>query len=397
MRLPALAQRDHEELRAFEDSLDLERQKLIGALSQGSGGLHALVVHKLVNTAPQNHVGDADEPPWLHQAHARAGMRRLQQPCEDVIGHHRAGHEPAHVPAFGDGSVDGAALGRTEGMLGHAGQRRRWQYRVVKRSEVLITATELAERLHAVTILDVRWQLTEPDGRAAYEKGHIPGAVYVSLEDELTDHTVSGRGRHPLPSGRDLEAAARRWGVGHGEPVVVYDDWNRAGSARAWWVLTAAGIPDVRILDGGLSAWHGPLETGSVTPEPGDVTVAHEDLYDGARPTLTADQVGDFTLLDARAPERFRGDVEPMDPVAGHIPGAKNVPSTSLLADDGTFLRDAELTRAARESTGVYCGSGVTASVVVAALAAVGVDAALYPGSWSEWCSDPARPVARGS
>jgi thiosulfate/3-mercaptopyruvate sulfurtransferase len=274
----------------------------------------------------------------------------------------------------------------------------------VTRSDVLITASELAERLHAVTILDVRWQLAEPDGRAAYEKGHIPGAVYVSLEDELTDHGVTGRGRHPLPSGRDLEAAARRWGVRQSVPVVVYDDWNRAGSARAWWVLTAAGLADVRILDGGLSAWTGPLETGSVTPEPGDITVPHEDLYDGARPTLTADEVGDVTLLDARAPERFRGDVEPMDPVAGHIPGAKNVPSTSVLTAEGVFLPDGEITELLKARgvdsaapVGVYCGSGVTAAVTLAALVASGVEAALYPGSWSEWCWDPTRPVARGS
>jgi thiosulfate/3-mercaptopyruvate sulfurtransferase len=269
------------------------------------------------------------------------------------------------------------------------------------RDDVLITATELAQRLTAgepLTILDVRWQLTEPDGRAAYEAGHIPGAVYVSLEDELSDHTVAGRGRHPLPSGRDLEAAARRWGIRQGVPVVVYDDWNRAGSARAWWVLGAAGIPNVRILDGGLGAWPGELETGAVTPEFGDVTVPHDDLYDGARPTLTAQKVGDVTLVDARAPERYRGDVEPIDPVAGHIPGATNVPSTSLLSDDGRFLPDAELARSFDDgATGVYCGSGVTASVVVAALAAAGVDAALYPGSWSEWCSDPTRPVARGA
>ena len=133
----------------------------------------------------------------------------------------------------------------------------RWQAGGVnrRRDDVLITATELARLLAAgepVTVLDVRWQLTEPDGRAAYERGHIPGAVYVSLEDELSDHTVAGRGRHPLPSGRAVEAAARRWGVREGGPVVVYDDWNRAGSARAWWVLTAAGMQDVRILDGGL-------------------------------------------------------------------------------------------------------------------------------------------------
>ena len=273
----------------------------------------------------------------------------------------------------------------------------------MSRDEVLITATELAQRLDAgepLTILDVRWQLAEPDGRAANERGHLPGAVYVSLEDELSDHAVSGRGRHPLPSGRSVEAAARRWGVRNGFPVVVYDDWNRAGSARAWWVLTAAGLPDVRILDGGLGAWTGVLETDSVVPPPGDVTVAHDDLYAGTLPTLTAEQAADAaTLLDARAPERFRGEVEPVDPVAGHIPGATNVPSTGLLAEDGTFLPDDDLTRVfdGIEPTGVYCGSGVTASVALAALAAAGVQAALYPGSWSEWCSDSTRPVERGA
>ena len=270
---------------------------------------------------------------------------------------------------------------------------------------MLITATELARLLAAdepVTILDVRWQLGEPDGRAAYERGHVPGAVYVSLEDELSDHAVAGRGRHPLPSGRAVEAAGRRWGIRDGRPVVVYDDWNRAGSARAWWVLTAAGIGDVRILDGGLAAWAaagGALESGAVAPEPGDVTVRHDDLYAGARPTLSAEQaMASGTLLDARAPERFRGDVEPIDLVAGHIPGARNVPSTGLLADDGTFLSDNDLTQLAgdKDTVGAYCGSGVTASVVVAALATVGIDAALYPGSWSEWCSDPTCPVERG-
>jgi thiosulfate/3-mercaptopyruvate sulfurtransferase len=268
----------------------------------------------------------------------------------------------------------------------------------VTRDQVLISATELERRLRdgdPPTILDVRWQLAEPDGRAAYERSHLPGAVYVSLEDELSDHTVVGCGRHPLPSGRGIEAVARRWGVRDGVPVVVYDDWNRAGSARAWWVLTAAGIPDVRILDGGLSAWRGPRESGSVTPQPGDVTVTYDDLYAGALPTLTAEQITapEVTLLDARAPERFRGDVEPIDPAAGHIPGARNVPSTSLLDSDGRFTSDVpELTGA----VGAYCGSGVTASVVVAALAAAGVDAALYPGSWSEWSSESTRPVERG-
>lgn len=280
---------------------------------------------------------------------------------------------------------------------------------MVGRDQVLITAAELAGLIEAgdpVTVLDVRWRLDEPDGSPAYLQGHLPGAVYVSLEEELSDHTIGGRGRHPLPSGRSLEAAARRWGIRQDGLVVVYDDWNRAGSARAWWVLTAAGLTNVRILDGGLSAWRSAgysLETGPVTPPPGNVTVLHDNLYAGSRPTLTAQQSGDVTLLDARAPERFRGDLEPVDPVAGHIPGAKNVPSSAVLFGDGTFIGGGALTQLLSEhgidqgaGVGVYCGSGVTASVTVAALAAMGWDAALYPGSWSEWSSDPSRPVSRG-
>ncbi|MFZ0903410.1 MAG: sulfurtransferase [Mycobacterium sp.] len=280
------------------------------------------------------------------------------------------------------------------------------------RNQVLISAAELSDLIHAghpVTILDVRWRLDEPDGHATYLQGHIPGAVYVSLEDELTDHTITGRGRHPLPSGRSVEASAQRWGIREGVPTVVYDDWNRAGSARAWWVLTAAGLSDVRILDGGLSAWRsagGSLATGPVRPQAGNATVLHDDLYAGALPTLTAQQAdaAEVTLLDARAPERFRGDVEPVDLVAGHIPGAKNLPSSDVLAGDGTFLAESELgpllanhgiERDGR--LGAYCGSGVTATITLAALATMGYQAALFPGSWSEWSSDPDRAVARGS
>lgn len=280
------------------------------------------------------------------------------------------------------------------------------------RDQVLITATELAELIEAgdpLTILDVRWRLDQPDGRATYRDGHVPGAVYVSLDDELSDHTVSGRGRHPLPSGRSLQAAARRWGIQQDSLVVVYDDWNRAGSARAWWVLTAAGLANVRILDGGLDAWRAAgrsLQTGDVTPEAGNVTLPHEDLYAGALPTLTAEQAGAgaVTLLDARAPERYRGDSEPVDAVAGHIPGARNLPSGSVLAADGTFLGDyalaQQLSDRGIDSTaplGAYCGSGVTATIAVAALATMGRETALYPGSWSEWSSDPSHPVARGA
>jgi thiosulfate/3-mercaptopyruvate sulfurtransferase len=266
--------------------------------------------------------------------------------------------------------------------------------------------TDLIDTGQPVAILDVRWRLDEPDGRASYLQGHLPGAVYVSLEDELSDHSITGRGRHPLPSGRSVEAAARRWGVRQGVPTVVYDDWNRAGSARAWWVLTAAGLANVRILDGGLAAWRAAgrnVATDPVTPPPGDAITLQDDLYNGALPTLTAQQVNDFTLLDARAPERFRGDVEPIDPVAGHIPGAKNLPSGTVLTGDGTFLADDALARLLAEREidhnarlGAYCGSGITAAITVAALAAMGYQAALFPGSWSQWSSDPANPIARG-
>jgi thiosulfate/3-mercaptopyruvate sulfurtransferase len=277
--------------------------------------------------------------------------------------------------------------------------------------QVLISAAELADLIQAgepATLLDVRWRLDEPDGRPAYLQGHLPGAVYVSLEEELSDHTITGCGRHPLPSGRSLEAAARRWGIQQDGLVVTYDDWNRAGSARAWWMLTAAGLANVRILDGGLAAWRsagGSLETGPAVPQPGNVTVLHDDLYSGSLPTLTAAQsgAGSVTLLDARAPERFRGDVEPVDAVAGHIPGAKNVPSGAVLTGDGTFLDRGALNQLLsdrgidhRGPVGAYCGSGVTAAITVAALATVGCEAALFPGSWSEWSSDPTRPVDRG-
>lgn len=276
------------------------------------------------------------------------------------------------------------------------------------RADVLITADELRDLLgrgERPVILDVRWRLDQPDGRDAYAAGHIPGAVYVSLEDDLSDHAVSGRGRHPLPSGARLQTSARRWGLRSGHAVVLYDDWNRAGSARAWWVLSTAGVPDVRILDGGLAAWR--AAGGELVPDQpdvaaGDVTVAHADLYHGALATLTADEVagaGVWILIDARAPQRFRGEIEPVDPIAGHIPGAFNLPSGSVLDAEGRFLDDESLQSRFAHLTGdvgVYCGSGVTAAVVLAALAVTGTGGALFPGSWSQWSSESGRPIATG-
>jgi len=270
----------------------------------------------------------------------------------------------------------------------------------------LISARELAAhvgRPNAPALLDVRWSLTGPSGKGPYLAGHIPGAVFVDLDRELAAPVTATSGRHPLPAIDDLQAAARRWGLRPGQPVVVYDDWNNAGAARAWWVLRWAGMADVRVLDGGLAAWRrhgGALDTADVQPQPGDV-----ELSPGNLPAIDADDAGrlarEGVLLDARAPERFRGDTEPIDPVAGHIPAAVNVPATDNLDADGRFL-DADTLRAkfqplAGREIAVYCGSGVTAAHEILALATIGIDAKLYPGSWSEWITNPDRPVATGA
>lgn len=270
---------------------------------------------------------------------------------------------------------------------------------------ILLTPADLEPLLGTVRVLDVRWRLDAPDGREAFRAGHVPTAVYVSLGDELARHGEAADGRHPLPSVDDLQAAARRWGLRDGETVVVYDDWWSMAAARAWWVLTDAGVADVRILDGGLRAWRDaglPLETGEAVPEAGDVS-----LTSGALPRLDIDEAAELParglLLDVRAPERYRGDVEPIDPVAGHIPGARNAPTTDNVDASGRFLpadalreRFAGLGIADGVEVGVYCGSGVTASHTALAMRLAGIDAALYPGSWSQWSNHADRPVARG-
>lgn len=270
-----------------------------------------------------------------------------------------------------------------------------------------IDVAELADLLAAAPppkLLDVRWSLAEPDGRTAYFGGHLPGAVWVDLEHELSRDGRPDEGRHPLPATADLQAAARRWALDDGDLVVVYDDANGLAAARAWWLLRRAGV-DVRVLDGGLAAWRAaglPLETGDVVPAPGSAT-----LTEATGDTLTIDEAAAFpasgVLIDSRAAERFRGEVEPLDPIAGHIPGAVNVPMADLLQDDGR-VRDAAALRAVFTSAGVepgvpvaaYCGSGVTAAHTALVLAELGIDASIYPGSWSAWSNTPGRPVAVG-
>jgi thiosulfate/3-mercaptopyruvate sulfurtransferase len=253
-------------------------------------------------------------------------------------------------------------------------------------------------------VLDVRWRLLGPPPAQLYAAGHLPGAVAVDLDADLAAPPGPG-GRHPLPDPADLQAALRRWGVRTDSAVVAYDDGDGSSAARAWWLLRWAGHAAVRVLDGGFAAWTAaglPTSTEVAEPAPGDVVVRA-----GGMPVLDAAGAAEVAargvLLDARAPERFRGEVEPVDPVAGHIPGARSAPLAGNVGADGRFRTPAELRRrfaglgvAPGTPTGAYCGSGVTAAQQVLALELAGVRAALYAGSWSEWITDPDRPVATG-
>jgi thiosulfate/3-mercaptopyruvate sulfurtransferase len=273
----------------------------------------------------------------------------------------------------------------------------------------LVSPDELAAELAAgpdrVTVLDVRYLTGGPPGREQHEAGHVPGAAYVDLDEDLADPPGAG-GRHPLPDPARFEAAMRRAGVRGDRPVVAYDDWQGRAAARAWWLLRHHGHPDVRVLDGGWTAWLAdghPVESGPVEVGPGDVTLS-SGAATGLAPAVGPDEVLDVdVLIDARAPERFRGDTEPVDPVAGHIPGAVNVPTTANLDERGRFLPPERLREVyARVGAGTatsvaaYCGSGVTAAHDLLALEVAGIRAALYPGSWSGWITDPDRPVATG-
>jgi thiosulfate/3-mercaptopyruvate sulfurtransferase len=272
---------------------------------------------------------------------------------------------------------------------------------------ILISAAELAGQLtdRGPALLDIRWRLGGPPGRELYAAGHIPGAVFVDLDADLAAPPGPG-GRHPVPATADFESAMRRAGVSGTRTVVVYDDADSTAAARAWWLLRYFGHPAVRVLDGGYRAWHEagfPVQTGAGSvPEPGDFTARP-----GRLPLLDADGAARLArtglLLDARAGARYRGETEPVDPVAGHIPGAVSAPTTENVKPDGTFRSAAELASRFRavgatagSDVGVYCGSGVTAAHEVLALTLAGLPAALYAGSWSEWITDTARPVATG-
>jgi thiosulfate/3-mercaptopyruvate sulfurtransferase len=260
-------------------------------------------------------------------------------------------------------------------------------------------------------LLDVRWRLGGPPGIDGYRAGHLPGAVFVDLDADLAGPPGAG-GRHPLPAAGDFQAAMRRAGVRAGRPVVAYDDGDSTAAARAWWTLRYFGHSRVRVLDGGFRAWAAagqPVITDEPPVAAGDFTAVsgHLPVLDAAGAAALARS---GVLLDARAGERYRGETEPVDPVAGHIPGALSAPTAANVAGDGRFLPPAQLQRqfaalgvaigpppgSPAPAVGAYCGSGVTAAHEVLALALADVPAALYVGSWSAWIANPARPVATG-
>ncbi len=296
----------------------------------------------------------------------------------------------------------------------------------------LISVADLAVLLGSAAppaVLDVRWKLGGPPGAEAYLAGHLPGAVYVDLDDELAGPPGSGAGgRHPLPEPAGFEAAMRAAGLRDDQLAVIYDDVGSTVAARLWWLLRYFGHERVAVLDGGLAAW-----TAAGQPVTGAVPRPAAGNFDAGRgggmPVLDEASAARLAtsglLLDARAGERYRGEVEPVDPAAGHIPGAISAPATGNLAADGTFRPAAELrdrfaglglrvgqgalaadsmagdgaagdAMAGDGMVGAYCGSGVTAAQEVLALELAGFRAALYVGSWSAWSADPARPVATG-
>lgn len=271
----------------------------------------------------------------------------------------------------------------------------------------LVRAEEVHERSRGgnrPVLLDVRWSLGDADGYEHYLAGHLPRAVFVDLEAELSSPATPQGGRHPLPDPQDFQAAARGWGINTDSEVVVYDATNGLAAARAWWLLRHAGFARVRVLNGGLGAWERAgygLDIGLNAPERGNVELGWDRM-----PVIDIDTAEGFggQLLDARAHERYTGDLEPIDSRAGHIPGALSRPTTENLDGTGSFLAP-EALRASLAEAGIdpaagpvaaYCGSGVTAAHQILALETVGIHAALFPGSWSQYSADPRRIVATG-
>lgn len=274
----------------------------------------------------------------------------------------------------------------------------------------IVTADELAARLDECVVVDCRHDLTDPDaGPAAYSVGHLPGAFFLHQDFDLAGPKTGRNGRHPLPGREALRRLLESIGCSDGRQLVAYDDSGGAYAVRLWWLARWLGHPEAAVLDGGIQAWRKagyPVSREPAVPRSGALSLREPLVGEvDTEAVLAAMGRGDRLLLDARTPERFRGEVEPVDPVAGHIPGAVNRPLQRNLRPDGRF-KPAEVLReeylallAGRAPAAVihHCGSGVTACHNLLAMEMAGLAGSLlYPGSWSEWCADPARPVARG-
>lgn len=287
-------------------------------------------------------------------------------------------------------------------------------------TDLLIQADALRGRLTrpGCLVFDVRHDLADHQaGRRAYEAGHIPGALYLDHEVQLSAPRTGRNGRHPLPDRGDFAALMRAQGLTARTEVVVYDADNGMFAAHLWWMLRWLGHEAVSVLDGGWAAWRAigaEVETGTRTPRLSEAQAIQSQVLSGKPSMPVVDARGvlanlddhRLTILDARAPERFSGETEPMDPVAGHIPGAVNRPFKLNLEPDGRFKPSAQLRQefemllGDRLDRGIVhqCGSGITACHNLFAMELAGLrGSALYPGSWSEWCSDPAHPVAKGA
>lgn len=277
----------------------------------------------------------------------------------------------------------------------------------------LVSPEELASQLvnPELLVVDCRFDLRDPGaGERAYQAGHLPGAFYAHLERDLSDPSRPGRGRHPLPEADAFSATLSRWGVTPRHQVVAYDANDGAYAARLWWMLRLMGHERVAVLDGGLGAWVArgyALEVAAPRPRPASRYNARFDVKQMVSTAVVAARMasGNGKLIDARAAERFRGEIEPIDRVPGHIPGAVNRPYAQNLGPDGRFKPPGILAEEFRALLGdsppaetlLMCGSGVTACHNLLAMEAAGLRGArVYPGSWSEWVSDPSRPVARG-
>jgi thiosulfate/3-mercaptopyruvate sulfurtransferase len=252
-----------------------------------------------------------------------------------------------------------------------------------------------------VVCADVRWYLDGRSGLAAYEAGHLPGSVFVDLDTVLADAPSAAAGRHPLPDPQTFADRLGALGIGDGDTVIAYDDGGGVTSARLVWMLRATGH-DAAVLDGGIAAWTGPLESGVVSRPPAQFTARPWPAHLIASPEEAAGSGN--VVLDARAAERYRGEAEPIDPRAGHVPGARSLPCRENLGADGRLLAVDELRRrfaavgvAPGTSVVSYCGSGVNACHNLLVLEHTGLGhGSLFPGSWSQWSADPGRPVATG-